>query len=228
MPDGAPRQYRAAAFDAPDVEIIQTDPRRVIQIPEFQPYRRITKVNFLGCLVFFTYLMALGFYMWVRITKTLDLGPYLSYGIIVLIVELLGSTTVILYGVNLLLEPVLTRYEMDPACPSKPKVKYPYHVRVLVPCYKESLDILRRTIMAAYDADLPEGCSRTIYLCDDGKDPKKRKWVDSLGSDVVYGTSLLLSPATLRALPAVLTSFIRIVLCTTFQCARWLGLKVSF
>ena len=40
--------------------------------------------------------------------------------------------------------------------------------------------------MAAYDASLPAGCQRTIYLCDDGKDPKKRKWVDSLGSDVVY------------------------------------------
>ena len=31
-----------------------------------------------------------------------------------------------------------------------------------------------------------QGCQRTIYLCDDGKDPKKRKWVDSLGQDVVY------------------------------------------
>lgn len=40
--------------------------------------------------------------------------------------------------------------------------------------------------MAAYDATLPEGCARTIYLCDDGKDPKKRKWVDSLAADVVY------------------------------------------
>lgn len=40
--------------------------------------------------------------------------------------------------------------------------------------------------MAAYDASLPEGCARTIYLCDDGKDPKKRKWVDSLAADVVY------------------------------------------
>ena len=29
-------------------------------------------------------------------------------------------------------------------------------------------------------------CSRTIYLCDDGKDPKKRKWVASLSADVVY------------------------------------------
>ncbi len=31
-----------------------------------------------------------------------------------------------------------------------------------------------------------QGCTRTIYLCDYGKDAKKRKWVDSLGSDVVY------------------------------------------
>lgn len=30
------------------------------------------------------------------------------------------------------------------------------------------------------------GCSRTVYLLDDGKDPKKRKWCDKLGDDVVY------------------------------------------
>lgn len=68
----------------------------------------------------------------------------------------------------------------------KPRTELPYHVRVLVPCYKESLEILRRTIMAAYDADLPRGCSRTIYLCDDGKDPKKRKWCDTMGPEVQY------------------------------------------
>lgn len=68
----------------------------------------------------------------------------------------------------------------------KPRTELPYHVRVIVPCYKESLEILRRTIMAAYDADLPRGCSRTIYLCDDGKDPKKRKWCDTMGPEVQY------------------------------------------
>ena len=56
------------------------------------------------------------------------------------------------------------------------QTRLPYHVRVCVPCYKEDLEILRRTILAAYDALLPAGCSRTIYLCDDGKDPRKRKW----------------------------------------------------
>ena len=40
--------------------------------------------------------------------------------------------------------------------------------------------------MAAYDAELPRGCSRTIYLCDDGKDPKKRKWCDTMGPEVQY------------------------------------------
>lgn len=35
-------------------------------------------------------------------------------------------------------------------------------------------------------ATFAQGCQRTIYLLDDGKDPKKRKWVDSLGADVVY------------------------------------------
>ena len=54
--------------------------------------------------------------------------------------------------------------------------RLPYHVRVCVPCYKEDLEILRRTVLAAHDAILPNGCQRTIYMCDDGKDPKKRKW----------------------------------------------------
>ncbi len=55
----------------------------------------------------------------------------------------------------------------------------------MVPCYKEELEIIRRTLMAAYDATLPEGCNRTIYLCDDGKDPRKRKWIASMGPEFV-------------------------------------------
>lgn len=60
-------------------------------------------------------------------------------------------------------------------------MKLNYHVRVMVPCYKEDLEIVQRTITAARTADLPAGCDRTIYLCDDGKDPEKRAWVASLG-----------------------------------------------
>ena len=40
--------------------------------------------------------------------------------------------------------------------------------------------------MALREAYLPEGCSRTIYMCDDGKDPLKRDWVDSLGPEIIY------------------------------------------
>ncbi len=57
------------------------------------------------------------------------------------------------------------------------QVKLNYHVRVLVPCYKEDLDIIQKTVLAALDATLPAGCARTVYLCDDGKDPEKREWI---------------------------------------------------
>lgn len=112
-----------------------------------------------------------------------------QYGATVLAIELLGATTVLLYGVNLLLLPAApsTAAETDEAS-GLPRVACAYHVRVLVPCYKESLDILRRTVVAARDAPLPLGCAgKTVYLCDDGRDPKKRKWVDALGDpSVVY------------------------------------------
>ena len=42
------------------------------------------------------------------------------------------------------------------------------------------------TIMALREAELPEGCTRTIYMCDDGKDPLKHDWVESLPEDVIY------------------------------------------
>lgn len=65
------------------------------------PCRRETKINIIGSMSFTAYILALGFYLWVRITKTLDLGPYLWYGILILSIEMLGATTVILYGINL-------------------------------------------------------------------------------------------------------------------------------
>jgi len=120
------------------------------------------------------------------------------------------------------------------------KVAFPYHVRVMVPCYSEPLDIISKTCEAAQRAALPAGCrvsffggvclclfwrSResvereksltknslfflffpllptsinnpthpptpshqvTVYLCDDGKDPKKRRWCMAPGRGVVY------------------------------------------
>jgi cellulose synthase/poly-beta-1,6-N-acetylglucosamine synthase-like glycosyltransferase len=69
------------------------------------------------------------------------------------------------------------------------KLRREYTIRVLVPCYKESLAIVQRTIFAARRADLPMGCRVIIYLCDDGDDRKKQAWVESLNDvNVIYVT----------------------------------------
>lgn len=48
---------------------------------------------------------------------------------------------------------------------------------------------MRRTIVAAREAALPAGCARTVYLLDDGRDPKKRKWVDALADPAIVYVS---------------------------------------
>ena len=63
------------------------------------------------------WVIALIFYLYVRITKTLDLGPYLAYGIFVLIVEIMGATATALYGINLILNPVPPGAPVRPSSP---------------------------------------------------------------------------------------------------------------
>ncbi len=38
------------------------------------------------------------------------------------------------------------------------------------------------TVTAALSAAVPPGVTRTVYLCDDGRDPKKEAWVATLGA----------------------------------------------
>lgn len=38
-------------------------------------------------------------------------------------------------------------------------------------------ECIQLTVQAAMTAQVPYGCSKTIYLCDDGKDDEKRKWM---------------------------------------------------
>ena len=66
---------------------------------------------------------------------------------------------------------------------------YRFHVRVLVPCYKEDLAVVASTVQAALSADLPALTRRTVYLLDDGKDAEKKSFIEGLrmsGEDVVY------------------------------------------
>lgn len=37
----------------------------------------------------------------------------------------------------------------------------PYHIRVIIPCYKEPLDVIQKTVTAALVAPIPASCSRT-------------------------------------------------------------------
>ena len=59
---------------------------------------------------------------------------------------------------------------------------------MLVPCYKETLEVVENTLRATLNADLPHNTTRTIYLCDDGSDPAKEQLTQKLGPDVVYVT----------------------------------------
>ena len=47
---------------------------------------------------YLTFICAFGFYMFIRVTKTLGLGSYFWYGCLVLAVEVLGATTTLIYG----------------------------------------------------------------------------------------------------------------------------------
>jgi hypothetical protein len=97
-------------------------------------------------------------------------------------VEMAGATSTLLYGVNLLFHPVNPPPPTeDGTLTGRPRVGAPYHARVLVPCYKESLDIVAKTLEAALAAELPAGCARTVYLLDDGKQRDKRKWCAAAG-----------------------------------------------
>lgn len=46
---------------------------------------------------------------------------------------------------------------------------------------QEALDVVAGTVGAALAAAVPPGVTRTVYLCDDGKDPKKAAFVATLG-----------------------------------------------
>ena len=160
--------------------------------PEGEPawpahkFKRGWRLDRGGVTIMALYVVALLFYLYVRIAHTLDLGTYVWYGVLVLAVEVMGASTTLLYGLNIVADPVHEAPRPDPDNPGLVLVDHPYHIRVLVPVYKESLEIVTKTISAALAAALPAGCGRTVYLCDDGRDPAKRRWCEAAGPEVVY------------------------------------------
>ena len=161
------------------------------------PIRLIKKkrINWIGTLSFLIFMAAFIFYVVIRSMRTLPLGSSLWYGIVVLSAEILGGVAMIPYGLCLTMKvvtPVAQPYAINGnEDDDEKRILLPtavgYHIRVVIPCYKEPLDVVSKTFMAAMYAPLPPNCQRTVYLLDDGKDPEKRYFVRSLGfSNAVY------------------------------------------
>jgi len=144
-------------------------------------HKKEIRINRIGLLVYIFYLMAFVFYIVVRATKTLGLGPLQAYGIIVLLVEILGGLAMLPYGLCL-----CARVVNNKASPPDDKgivsTQLKYHIRVVIPCYKEPLDVIAKTFMAAMYAAIPAGCRKTVYLLDDGRDIDKKCFVHSINS----------------------------------------------
>lgn len=101
------------------------------------------------------------------------------YGSLILLVEMMGFTAMLPY----VLLCVHGHYPRNPGSLGLPAAgrspagpEYRFNLHVIVPCYKEKLDMVQCTVIAAMTADLPPGTTRTVYMCDDGKDPEKRAW----------------------------------------------------
>ncbi|KAK9785110.1 hypothetical protein WJX73_006875 [Symbiochloris irregularis] len=175
--------YTAAPFNQPDLEAMSEEASGELPVQEqpiypkdanaalaagvpYQKYHQRRKVNWLGCLVLSLYMCSLGFYIYIRVTRTLDLGSvgFIAFGVYVFAIEMLGAVATLLYGVNLIWDPVKEQPSTDPLNEMLPLVGQHYHLRVLIPCYKEPLAIVSKTISAAHQAALPNGCQRDIYM----------------------------------------------------------------
>ncbi|PRW56955.1 Six-hairpin glycosidase [Chlorella sorokiniana] len=152
------------------------------------PHRLVKKraVNWWGLTVYLFFIAVFCFYIWARAAHTLGLGPMLWYGAIVLAVEILGGLAMLPYGLCLVMR-VTNNGVPPPDDKGQVRTALNYHIRVVVPCYKEPLDVIQKTVTAALVAPIPTNCSRTVYLLDDGRDVEKKKFIHSLGvENAVY------------------------------------------
>lgn len=124
----------------------------------------------MGSFVLLLYIASAVYYFYVRVSYTMDVG-WMWYARLFLALEILGSASIV--GYALILTRRVKKSKKPPTVPRKP-----YLVRVMIPCYKEDLAIIETTVMAAVEAELPPGCYKQVYLCDDGRDPIKQQWIE--------------------------------------------------
>eukprot|EP00878_Enallax_costatus_P000276 GHUV01000347.1.p1 GENE.GHUV01000347.1~~GHUV01000347.1.p1 ORF type:complete len:1266 (+),score=343.56 GHUV01000347.1:286-4083(+) len=150
--------------------------------------RPVTKHwNWLGLAICLYYIAAAIYYFVIRATRTLNMG-YTGYGVLVLLIEIISSTATLGYAI-LLVKYSKSRRTKGLPIPKKGQQpdldKLKFHVRVLIPCYKESCELVKLTVLGALKAPLPKDTLRTVYLCDDGKDPTKEEMIRELNAE--YG-----------------------------------------
>ena len=134
------------------------------------------------CVLWLLTLAVMTFYFCVRIRFTIPGGGGLAaYSAIFMALEVLHAVNILswlLWLVRMREYPELG----SPADAALRPLTRAFHVRVLIPCLSEGLDIVRATADAVLDAGMPKGCRRTVYILDDGADPVKRAWVAEHGS----------------------------------------------
>ena len=145
----------------------------------YKYYIKKRKINVTGAVLLATFASAVGFYGYVRVKFSLQFCGI--YGIVVLAVEALGALAIFMtavWGIALPNNSDIVDKPTDESVSFLGKeLRRPYHVRVLVPCYKEPLSVVRRTVLAALRANRPSGCEVTVYLCDDGRKEDKMRFI---------------------------------------------------
>lgn len=85
--------------------------------------------------------------------------------------EMMGAVSILLYSLAL-----TRRVKVSPGGEPAEKVQT---LRVLIPCYKEPLEVITTSVEAALTAKMPTGVVKHVYLLDDMPDPKKEQWMES-------------------------------------------------
>eukprot|EP01023_Acetabularia_acetabulum_P067704 TRINITY_DN939_c0_g1_i1.p1 TRINITY_DN939_c0_g1~~TRINITY_DN939_c0_g1_i1.p1 ORF type:complete len:1224 (-),score=215.19 TRINITY_DN939_c0_g1_i1:956-4627(-) len=150
-------------------------------------YIRRKQLSVYGCFVAIFYLSALSFYFGIRITRSLQgLGNQLWYGVLLLIMEMFGAVGMLFAASVMVWKPVMDPYLSKDNTSLRRPLRRTYNIRVLIPCYKESLFIVKKTVEAIVNCYKPLGVEVYVYICDDGRDEEKRNWVNICGMGNVF------------------------------------------
>ncbi|KAK9830377.1 hypothetical protein WJX72_011403 [[Myrmecia] bisecta] len=172
---------------------------------------RPSEFTFWGSFLYVFFMATFGLYGYARIAHTIDPhNKWFPYQIVVLVAELLVFTSGAMFGlcqVKKLSMPnnkVWHGNRMKSTAKGKPDelpnrvsdnqqsfkpLKAKYHVQILVYASGRMKNLKRteEALLAAHGIEVPEGCTRIVYLVDPARDPEKMALVNKLSVDgIVY------------------------------------------